>query len=104
NSAPCSSGDVDGGATTLTSPNMDATGGQTLLSYWRWYSNNTGAAPHADTFVVEVSSNGGTTWQNLETVGPIVQSDGGWFFKQVSLGSIPGFALTNQFRVRFTAS
>src|SRR6185503_12000205 len=71
NGTTCSSSDVDGGNTVLSSPNLDATNGPILLSYWRWYSNNTGAAPHADTFVVEISSNGGTNWQNLETVGPI---------------------------------
>ena len=35
--------DVDTGTTTLTSPVMDATGGEeAFLSYWRWYSNHFG--------------------------------------------------------------
>jgi hypothetical protein len=75
-----------------------------VLQYWRWYSNTAGSAPNADTFIVEISSNGGASWQNLETVGPVAQSNGGWFQKTWSLGDIAGFALTNQFRVRFTAS
>jgi hypothetical protein len=83
---------------------MDASAGESVLSYWRWYSNTAGSAPNADTFLVEISSNGGTTWQALETVGPVAQANGGWFFKQWSLGEIAGFPLTNQFRIRFTAS
>ena len=52
-----------------------------------------------------VSSNGGGAWQTLETVGPAgSEAAGGWFFRQFSLGQIPGFALNNQFRVRFLAS
>jgi len=94
--------DVDGGATTLTSPIMDASN-LSLLSYWRWYSNNFGSAPNADTMLVQISSNGGTTWQALETVGPVNEAGGGWVLKQWNLGSIPGFALTNQFRIRFVA-
>jgi aminopeptidase S len=101
--------DIDGGSTTLTSPIMDASVGIPVLSYYRWYSNNTGNSPQADTMVVEISSNGGGSWITLETVGPSTASPnpevtGGWFQKSFNLASIGGFALTNQFRIRFTAS
>jgi hypothetical protein len=102
-SAGACNSDVDGGATVLTSPNMDASNGQSVLSYWRWFSNNAGGAPNQDTFPVEISSNGGSTWQTLEVVGPVIEAGGGWYHKQFSLADIPGFPLTNQFRVRFTA-
>ncbi|MHC4107554.1 MAG: trypsin-like serine peptidase, partial [Planctomycetota bacterium] len=62
--------DIDGGSTTLMSPIIDATGPDPHITYWRWYSNSFGAAPEADIFVVEVSSNGGLGWVALETVGP----------------------------------
>jgi hypothetical protein len=96
--------DVDGGTTTLTSPVMDATvGDEILLSYHRWYSNTEGADPENDVFVVEISSNGGSSWINLETVGPDgPEVDGGWFFRQYNLGDL--LPLTSQFRIRFKAS
>ncbi|HWB18724.1 MAG TPA: dockerin type I domain-containing protein [Phycisphaerales bacterium] len=97
--------DVDGGTTTLVSPTMDATIGQPILEYYRWYSNGAGADPHNDTFVVQISSNNGSSWTTLETVGPTgSEVDGGWFHKTFALAQVPGFALTNQFKVRFSAS
>ena len=98
--------DVDGGSTIATSPVFDASTGsgqEAIVSYYRWYSNHTGASPLADTFVVEVSNNGGSTWTNLETVGPSgIEAQGGWYFKQFNLGDV--VAPTNQMQVRFTAS
>ena len=73
--------DVDGGSTTLTSPILDAAPGAdeiAVLSYYRWYSNDFGNAPFSDTFVVEISNNGGSTWVNLETVGPNRPRSLGW--------------------------
>ena len=96
--------DVDGGSTTVTSPAMDATGGDAHLSYARWYSNTAGGAANEDTMLVEISNNNGTNWQTLETVGPSgVEASGGWFEKSFVLGDI--FATpSSQVRVRFTAS
>ena len=98
--------DVDGGSTILTSPLLDgigAGGGEAILSYYRWYSNHTGNAPEADIFVVEISNDGGSTWTNLETVGPTgVEVRGGWFFKQFKVSDF--VVPTNQMRIRFTAS
>ena len=94
--------DIDGGSTTLTSPAMNATGGTATLTYARWYSNDTGGGPNADTFVVEISGNNGSSWSNLETVGPAgPEAHSGWFVKSFV---IPGAQATNQFKVRFTAS
>jgi len=72
--------DVDGGTTTLYSPTMEF-GDGAILSYSRWYNNGTncnGADSYNDHFFVDVSVNGGG-WENLETVGPVDQSDGGWY-------------------------
>lgn len=97
--------DVDNGSTTLTSPVMDASDPGSVISYNRWYSNTFGAAPMQDTFLVQISSNGGANWSPLETVGPSgPEADGGWFYKEFKLADIAGFVLTNQFRIRFTAS
>lgn len=74
--------DVDGGQTILTTPLLDATGGEAYVSYDCWYDNTgagTGADPANDIFVVEISGNGGSSWTTLETVGPSdARSSGGW--------------------------
>jgi hypothetical protein len=97
--------DVDGGSTTLTSPVMDASQEGSTISYDRWYSNTEGSGPMLDIFVVEVSDDGGASWVNLETVGPSgPEVNGGWFHKEFLLANVAGLELTDQFRIRFTAS
>lgn len=94
--------DVDGGTTILTSPVFDASG-DSFVSYARWYSNTFGAAPNADIFVVEISNNGGSSWTNLETVGPSgSEVSGGWFFRTFRISDT--IAPTSTMRVRFSAS
>ena len=108
NAASSCNSDVDDGTTTLTSQVMDLSSlSDPRVSYARWYSNTQGALPQADVFVVEVSNNGGTSWVNLETVGPTTGSpnpevDGGWFLKTYRIADF--IAPTNQFRIRFSAS
>jgi len=96
--------DVDDGAVTLTSPAMDATGGEVFLNYARWYSNTAGAAPQEDIFTVEVSNDNGSTWSTLEVVGPTgPEVFGGWVYKSFAISDVFPTP-SNQFRVRFTAS
>jgi len=60
--------DVDNGCTTLLSPIYDLSGAhEAVLHYWRWYTNETTLD---DPFTIDISSDGGTTWQSLEIVGP----------------------------------
>lgn len=96
--------DVDGGTTTLLTPIFDLSvveGPQ--VSYWRWYSNTTGAEPNADTFVIDISNNGGTTWTNVETVGPSgPETSGGWFFREFAVADF--VTPTASVRLRFRAS
>jgi hypothetical protein len=93
--------DVDGGDTNLLSPVFDLTGtASARVSYWRWYSNNTGGAPNSDTMVISASANGGTSWTTIETVGPTTQNTGGWLFADIPFT----IARTNNMRLRFTAS
>ncbi|MGJ8636532.1 MAG: GC-type dockerin domain-anchored protein [Phycisphaerales bacterium] len=97
--------DVDGGVTELNSPVMDASNGNNVISYARWYDNTAGDSPMADTFIVDVSDNAGASWTNLETVGPGgAEVSGGWYAKQFALNDIPGFTPNNQFMIRFRAS
>ncbi|MHC5024790.1 MAG: hypothetical protein ACYTGG_12950, partial [Planctomycetota bacterium] len=83
----------------------DASQGQTLLSYYRWYDNSAGSAPFEDVFVVEISDTDGAAWVELEIIGPSgSEVSGGWFLKQFDLSQIGGFTPNDQFRIRFTAS
>lgn len=59
--------DVDGGITTLVSPIFDATTVvNPIVDYYRWYSNDQGASPGNDFFIVQISNDSGLTWTNLE--------------------------------------
>jgi hypothetical protein len=95
--------DVDGGKTTLTSPTMNFAGYQDArISYWRWYSNNTGATPDTAHF----------SWIPLTTaqigrvpriVGPAVYDNGGgWFYHEFSLLAL-SLTPTATVKVRFIA-
>ena len=97
--------DVDGGHTTLISPVLDASVDNAILQYTRWYSNNNGAAPNADVFIVRVSDDAGATWTTLEEIGPSGSESGGsWFTVQFDLASIAGIDPNNQLRLSFDAS
>ncbi len=103
-SGDLNNGDVDGGTTTLLSPMINAlVASDPYISYWRWYSNNQGSNPGSDTFKVDISFNNGSSWTNVETVGPTgAEAGGGWYphaFRVSDFGT-----LTSQVKVRFVAS
>jgi hypothetical protein len=101
---PPAEGDVDGGRTTLISPVFDLADADTAtISYWRWFSNDTGPAPGEDLLLVEISNDGGATWTEVETVGPTgIQSGGGWFQHLFEVAEV--LAPTADMRLRFVAS
>jgi hypothetical protein len=93
--------DVDGGRTTLLSPVFDLSAYEVVeLLYHRWYSNNTGAAPNQDVWLVDVSNDGGNTWVNLENTNV---TDHSWKEIRIGLNTLFG-ARPNQVQVRFIAS
>jgi hypothetical protein len=103
--------DVDEGKTTLLSPIFDLAGAEdAIVSYWRWYSNDfeqidsdEGNAPNEDIFVIDITDDGGTTWCNLETVGPTgPETSGGWIFAFFNLAD--HVTPTDQVQLRFVAS
>ncbi len=96
--------DIDGGTTTLTSPTFDGRppsgtpASEMKLSYARWYSNNAGGAPNADSMPIELSNNGGTTWTQIELV---TENANAWVTRTWTLNSI--LPLTANMKVRFVA-
>lgn len=96
--------DIDGGKTTLKGPVLDLSSmSDPIISYWRWYSNNQGAAPNADIFEVDISNDGGSNWVNAETVGPAgPETGGGWFRHEFRVADI--LTPSSQIRLRFVAS
>jgi hypothetical protein len=96
--------DVDGGKTTLFSPVFDlASVADPIISYYRWYSNDTGATPNTDVFVVDISNDGGANWTNAETVGPDGPgTSGGWLYHEFSVADV--IVPTTQMQMRFIAS
>ena len=94
--------DVDGGHTTLRSPIIDLTPYESpVLSYWRWYTNApaTGANPASDWWQVEVSNDGGSSWQYLENTS---QQDISWRRKAFRVSDV--IEPTSDFMIRFIAS
>jgi hypothetical protein len=73
------------------------------ISYARWYSNSTGAAPNADVFEVFVSDNDGADYVLVETVGPSgAGTSGGWIETGFNVADF--VALSSAVRVKFVAS
>tara|TARA_R110000868_G_scaffold241497_3_gene496760 strand:+ start:496524 stop:498920 length:2397 start_codon:yes stop_codon:yes gene_type:complete len=96
--------DIDGGTTSLVSNQIDlSTTESATISYARWYSNSTGAAPNADVFEVFVSDDDGKSYTLVETVGPAGDgTSGGWIETGFNVGDFVD--LTTTIRVKFVAS
>ena len=92
--------DIDDGKTTVYSPILDLSScSNAWVRYYRWYTNNTGGTPDTDTWVVDASSDGGTTWVRLETT---MITDRRWVFVEHYLERY--ILLTSQVQFRFVAS
>ncbi len=95
-------GDVDNGVTILKSPSLNLTGGQVLVEYAIWYSNNAGEAPFSDVFEVKISGDDGATWTTAETIGPVIHASGRWYRYRFWANDF--MEPTAQMRLRFDAS
>jgi choice-of-anchor B domain-containing protein len=90
--------DVDGGKTTLLSPVFDASGlGSLTLSYQRWFSNRA-PSPDNDEFRADVSTDGGSSWTNLETVNVGTDS---WALVSIDVTAL--VPATSTMQLRFVA-
>jgi subtilisin family serine protease len=95
---------VDGGTTTLFSPVMDATAiEEPVISYWRWYANGPGFGGQQERFYVFASENGGSSWIQVEIVGPTGdQVSGGWVHRSYRVADLVN--VTSGFRIAFQAA
>lgn len=97
-------GDVDAGVTTLLSPAIDArpprgyAASEMFVRYARWYSNDRGGAPNADSMPVEISGDNGATWVQLESV---TENLNAWSVKTFRISDF--VTPTAQLRLRFVA-
>jgi hypothetical protein len=92
--------DIDGGKTTLTSPAFDLTGWPNVwVRYYAWYVNDTGNAPGEDSWVVQISDDGWTTWEYLENT---TESTHAWELREFEVAHYVD--LTDQVQLRFIAS
>lgn len=95
--------DVDDGTTTLTSPALDASAGNTTLSFAMWY-NNAGNSAVDDSMTIQASNNNGNSWTTILDLGPgDPGTGGGWVNYEFDLDTI--FASpSSQVRVRFNVA
>ena len=95
--------DVDGGRTTLLTPLVDLSGmDEPRVAYRRWFHTSWNG-PQDDVFDVEISNDGGQSWQLLERVGPTGrETEGGWF--RASFRVRDHVLPTSQVQLRFIAS
>ena len=92
--------DVDNGKTTLFSPVLDLSNlDEPVIRYWKWYSNDKGAAPGQDFWVVDISNDSGQTWVNVENTN---HSTDGWEKFQFRVADY--VQPTGQVLLRFVAS
>jgi hypothetical protein len=102
NCSTCSLGcnDIDGGTVELFSPVWDVSAfDEVTLKYERFYNNNTGADPNNDTFIVEVSNDGGSTWTEIENT---MASTANWTTVTVDVDAM--FGTPGQVQLHFVAS
>jgi hypothetical protein len=89
--------DVDAGKTTVISPVIDISSYNTpFLSYSRWFSNSQGTNPREDEWRVEITYNGGSSWNFIDRT---FEPDVSWRWQVVPLFKSNG----SQIQVRFIA-
>ncbi len=91
--------DIDNGTTTLQSVAYDLTGAsRAKVKYFRWYSNDQGADPNNDIWIVQARNDGGS-WVDIENTQG---NQNTWF--EVSADLIALFPTPGMVEFRFIAS
>lgn len=91
--------DIDGGATTLTSPVFDLSSyNNPTLEYDRWFMNAGGSGNPNDSLVIKLSN--GTTTVVVETVTSASQNNASWVHRTYNISSLITPTATMQVSVR----
>jgi Zn-dependent metalloprotease len=89
--------DVDGGVTSLTTPVYDMSGYENaIIEYFRWFTTSRNVD---DTFLVQISGDGGTTWQPVEL---LTTTENYWKRSRFLVSQL--LTQRNQVRLRFSAA
>jgi hypothetical protein len=92
--------DVDGGSTTLTSRAYDLSQmKQPFIRYWYYFSNNTGSNPDVSPWATQVSTDDGSTWENVQST---TTSTNGW--QQYGFPLSEYGQVSDKMRLRFIAT
>jgi hypothetical protein len=94
--------DVDGGITWLISPTIDMSIGGVEMEFAIWYTNDFGADPDNDLFNVDISDDGGSSWNTFLTLGP--DTSNGWQFFSYLVDEIDGISPGANMKLRFECS
>ncbi|MBI64892.1 MAG: hypothetical protein CMG64_01170 [Candidatus Marinimicrobia bacterium] len=87
--------DVDGGKTTLYSPEFNINElDEVIVTYWRWYTNNIGDNGNNDKWIVSITNNG-INWVDLENT---TSSNTSWEKKRFILSDYINLESTIQLR------
>ncbi len=91
--------DIDGGTQILFTPVFDLTEVEDpTIRYHRWYVNDGNSAVD-DEFVIDISSDGGSNWTNVE-----ILSTSRAFWEKAEFKVADFVTVTDQIQVRFTAA
>ncbi|HRX85901.1 MAG TPA: choice-of-anchor B family protein [Phycisphaerae bacterium] len=91
--------DVDGGTAVTTSPTIDLSGGDAIVSYYRWYYERDIGDDPTDGFLAQISNNNGASWVTIESLSP---GSGGWELVEFRVSDF--VAPTSAMKLRFSAS
>ena len=94
--------DIDAGTVVLTSPAIDLSGSDALVTYATWFDNRYGGAPGVDTMQVFISDDDGANWILVETIGPMESCGDGWVPRSFWISEFVTPSPTS--RLRFEAS
>ncbi|MEM1185465.1 MAG: matrixin family metalloprotease [Planctomycetota bacterium] len=100
NTTATDNSDVDDGETVLTSPALDLVSGSTV-SYAYWFNDIAGGPINGDSFRVQVSTNGGSSYTTVRTV---TTAQGVWRTESLVEGVDYTGAAAGQGRLRFIAN
>lgn len=91
--------DVDGGKTSLTSPEFNLSGyDDAVLTLWQWYTNNVGDNGGSDRWLIQLSTDAGNNWIDIENTS---SSNTTWVKNRFILSDF--IEMTDNIKIKFIA-